>query len=74
MRYFQQINRDKQEQQGMGLGLPLAARIIELHAGTLHIDSDTDQGTRLLITLPVEKPSKPASGGGGLSRSMAVRA
>jgi len=49
---FEQINRDYQEQQGMGMGLPLAKRIIEEHGGTLKIETLPDQGTKVLVGLP----------------------
>jgi two-component system cell cycle sensor histidine kinase PleC len=50
---FNQINRETNEQQGMGLGLPLAKRIIELHGGELHINSDPKIGTLATVELPL---------------------
>jgi signal transduction histidine kinase len=38
---------------GTGLGLPLAARIIDLHGGTLRADSRPGRGTTFTINLPV---------------------
>jgi signal transduction histidine kinase len=49
---FQQINRENHEQQGLGLGLPLARRIIELHQGTMQLDSVIGKGTQITISLP----------------------
>jgi len=40
--------------EGMGLGLPLAKGIAELHGGRLEIDSNPGKGTRVIITLPVD--------------------
>lgn len=40
---------------GTGLGLPLAKTMIELHQGTLHIDSTLGKGTTVTITLPPER-------------------
>jgi len=37
-----------------GLGLTIAERIITLHNGTLHIESEPDKGTTVTISLPVE--------------------
>jgi signal transduction histidine kinase len=39
---------------GSGLGLPLSKAIIELHGGTIAIDSIPGKGTRLTIALPRE--------------------
>lgn len=50
---FQQINRENHEQQGLGLGLPLARRIIELHRGTMQLNSVIGKGTQITISLPV---------------------
>jgi signal transduction histidine kinase len=38
-----------------GLGLSMAARIIEQHGGTLRIDSRVGKGTRVVIKLPVSE-------------------
>jgi len=38
---------------GVGLGLPIAHRIIEAHGGRLKIESRVDSGTKVIITLPV---------------------
>jgi signal transduction histidine kinase len=50
---FEQPNREKQEQQGIGIGLPLACRIIDIHGGSVHIESVLDQGTRVTVELPI---------------------
>ena len=38
--------------EGTGLGLPLTCRIVELHGGTLTLDSAPGRGTTATITLP----------------------
>ncbi len=38
--------------QGTGLGLPIAKAMAELHGGTLTLESDRDQGTKVIIDLP----------------------
>lgn len=46
---------------GTGLGLSISKDLIELHEGTLHIDSPvsgTDQGTEVTIRLPGRSPLK----------------
>lgn len=55
-----QSNRD---QEGAGLGLPLAMALVRLHGGTLHLDSEAGQGTTAMVTLPacVSQPSGKAT-------------
>lgn len=49
---FQQINRDLHEQQGIGLGLALAYRILTLHGGVMEINCAAGKGTEVVIGLP----------------------
>jgi len=39
-------------QEGAGLGLPIARALVQLHGGTLEINSAKSMGTEVLITLP----------------------
>lgn len=50
---FYQIDREIHEQQGVGLGLSLARRIIEAHSGTLLLNSMVNKGTQVTISLPL---------------------
>ncbi|MBL8132359.1 MAG: hybrid sensor histidine kinase/response regulator [Anaerolineae bacterium] len=49
---FQQIDREEHEQQGMGVGLWLAQRILWAHQGMLDIRSVEGKGTQVMIRLP----------------------
>ena len=40
---------------GAGLGLPLARELVELHQGTLEIESEQGEGTLVTITLPANR-------------------
>jgi signal transduction histidine kinase len=48
--------------EGSGLGLPLAKSLVELHGGTLAIESAPGAGTRVFIRLPMNDTR-----GGGIS-------
>ena len=52
LREFSQINRQVREQQGMGMGLPLARRLIDVHGGEMDIHSVEGRGTQVTIKLP----------------------
>jgi signal transduction histidine kinase len=50
---FDQIERKvRRKQEGTGLGLPIAKQLVELHGGTLSIESKVDVGTTVTILLP----------------------
>jgi signal transduction histidine kinase len=42
---------------GVGLGLPIAHRIIEAHRGQLKVESKVGVGTKVTVTLPVQEKS-----------------
>src|SRR3546814_3581075 len=44
--------------EGTGLGLPLCRALIEVHDGTLSIESDLGTGTAIIVTLPEERISE----------------
>ncbi|NIO27750.1 MAG: PAS domain S-box protein [Candidatus Latescibacteria bacterium] len=46
------------KQWGTGLGLALTKRIINLHGGTITVESKPDQGSTFRIVLPVHGPSE----------------
>jgi signal transduction histidine kinase len=56
---YMQFDRKMQEQQGQGLGLSIAKRLVELHDGTMAIQSNPEMGTTVTVKLP-ECPQPPA--------------
>ena len=49
------------KEKGVGLGLPIAHRIIEAHGGQLKIESRAGVGTKVTVTLPVERKDEVGS-------------
>ncbi len=53
---FQQIeNNLNRDDRGTGLGLSLTKSLIELHGGTLEIQSEIGVGTTVTVSLPTER-------------------
>jgi signal transduction histidine kinase len=56
---FRQFNRKRFEQQGLGIGLYLVKRLVELNQGELKITSNEGEGTTVLIHLHLaQEPQK----------------
>ena len=49
---YMQFDRRMQEQQGLGLGLTIAKRLVALHGGTLSIESTKGAGATITAKLP----------------------
>ncbi|MBN8820805.1 MULTISPECIES: HAMP domain-containing sensor histidine kinase [unclassified Spirosoma] len=47
-----QRGRNAGGQPGYGIGLPLTERIIQIHKGTIEVESSTESGTTFTVTLP----------------------
>ncbi len=52
--WFGQVSSDPyaKSYQGAGLGLPLSIRLVELHGGSLDIQSEKGQGTKITLEFP----------------------
>ena len=51
---FYRSNRDRRFPQGMGLGLTIANDLVAAHGGRLVVTSESDQGSRFTVWLPLE--------------------
>lgn len=49
---FYQVNKDKQQQQGAGLGLYIAKNLADINKCTLEISSSQDSGTKVTLLIP----------------------
>lgn len=50
---YKQYNRKAYEQQGLGLGLSIIFKIVDLHNGTMTIESKIDEYTNIHINIPL---------------------
>lgn len=50
---YKQFERQMYEQQGVGLGLVIAKRLVELHSGEFILESKENQGTKVSMSFPL---------------------
>ena len=56
-RFYRASNMRGRSVEGSGIGLSLVRSLVELHNGTIGIDSQVDVGTVVTITLPIGRPA-----------------
>ena len=54
-RIFERFARASDDDSGFGLGLPIARQLVELHGGTIAIDSEVGIGTTVTVDLPIRQ-------------------
>jgi signal transduction histidine kinase len=61
-RLFESFHRASNvgNRQGTGLGLVIVKKAVELHGGTISIDSKVDAGTRISVRLPLAQSARAA--------------
>lgn len=67
--FFRGRRAVEEQVRGFGLGLTLAQRIIQAHAGTLTAESASGQGTRFIVRLPASGPAPLSEGDGERTNS-----
>ncbi len=50
---FLQFDRERHEQQGLGLGLMIAKRLTEIHGGNIYVSSVQGNGTTISLSFPL---------------------
>src|SRR5581483_9968467 len=60
-RLFERFHRADAGSPGLGLGLYIARRIVEVHGGRIGVDSEAGRGARFYFTLPYRQPAPQPS-------------
>lgn len=67
-RIFEPFFTTKEPGRGTGLGLTIAAQVVEAHRGTIHVDSRVGEGTAITVSLPRDAEPFGEKGNGNTGR------
>lgn len=59
---FRQIDRQKREQQGVGIGLAIVEGLTQLHGGRIDVVSQPDEGSTFTVWLPIAQEAESDPG------------
>jgi CheY-like chemotaxis protein/nitrogen-specific signal transduction histidine kinase len=71
--FTQAENSLDRSQGGLGIGLCLVQRLVEMHGGSVHADSTVGQGSEFVIRLPIAQPAPQAPSPGAPTSQAAPR-
>ena len=61
-RFYRLGSELRRETQGVGIGLSIVKHIVGSHGGRVRVEGDVDKGSRFIIELPMNGPSKLETG------------
>ena len=59
---FERLDRSGDISEGAGLGLALTRHLVDLHGGSIQVDSVVGKGTSFVVSLPLSSPETPRVG------------